>query len=212
MQSSILFPRYIGAFVCSIALPSTALLAAEASSPQAVSGVANFHQVDDHVYRGGQPTDEGFRNLAKLGIKIVIDLREPGERSVPEEKTVTASGMKYIGIPMKGMQKPSDQSMRKALDLLENKTTGPVFVHCKRGADRTGDVIACYRVEHDGWKNAAALAEARSLGMSWFQKAIQHYVLGYHPRTQDAPSTVVAGDVAAPATAVVPAAIAVVPR
>jgi len=207
MQSSKVLPRRIAAFVCTAVLSTgvSSLLAAN-ELPQAVPGVGNFHKVDNHVYRGAQPSDEGFRNLAKLGVKTIIDLREPGERSVAEEKAVTAAGMRYVAIPMKGMQKPTDESIAKALDLLEDKGTGPVFVHCKRGADRTGDVIACYRVEHDQWKNAAALAEARSLGMSWYQKAIQHYVLSYHPRILDTAPVLAGGAVAAAAVAAVPAA------
>ena len=168
----------------------TALLfvSALASSPsfaasQDIAGVGNFHKVDDHVYRGAQPTDAGFRNLAKLGIKVVVDLREIGDGVKGEEKTVTAAGMRFVSIPMKGMSAPSKESVIKVLDLLEDATAGPVFVHCRRGADRTGNVIACYRIEHDRWQNEQALAEARSLGMSWFEKAIQHYVMSYQPRT-----------------------------
>ena len=156
----------------------------------AVEGVGNFQKVDDHVYRGAQPTAQGFSNLNKLGIKVVVDLREPGDRSTLESKIVTAAGMKYISVPMYGMETPSNESVQKVLALLEDKSSGPVFVHCKRGADRTGGVIACYRIEHDGWKNDKALVEARSMGMSWFQKAIQSYVLKFQPRTLDAAALV----------------------
>jgi protein tyrosine/serine phosphatase len=108
--------------------------------------------------------------------------------------------MHYISVPMYGMATPSNESVLKVLGLLEDRSTGPVFVHCKRGADRTGGVIACYRVEHDHWKNDRALAEARSMGMSWFQTAIQSYVRKYQardltalaPKTLDASAAVVA--------------------
>ncbi|MDP8989175.1 MAG: tyrosine-protein phosphatase [Acidobacteriota bacterium] len=160
-----------------------AALSSALSAAPVVDGVGNFHKVDDHVYRGAQPTAQGFSNLNQLGIKLVLDLREPGDRSSLENKIVTAAGMKYISVPMNGMETPSNESVQKVLALLEDNSNGPVFVHCKRGADRTGGVIACYRIEHDGWKNDKALAEARSLGMSWFQKAIQSYVLKYQPRT-----------------------------
>ena len=130
----------------------------------------------------------------------MIDLREPGDRSATERQWVTGAGMRYISVPMYGMAAPSNASVLKVLGLLEDGGTGPVFVHCKRGADRTGGVIACYRVEHDHWKNDRALAEARSLGMSWFQTAIQGYVRKYQPRdltalapkTLDASATVLA--------------------
>ena len=167
------------------------------TAPLAVApptGVPNFQKVDDHVYRGAQPTDEGFKSLAKLGIKTVVDLREPGNRSRIEEKVVRAAGMEYVTVPMYGMETPSNDKVVKVLALLEDTSTGPVFVHCKRGADRTGAVIACYRMEHDRWKNQQALSEAKSLGMSFFERAIQSYVREFKPRPLDASS---AGTVAA---------------
>jgi tyrosine-protein phosphatase SIW14 len=165
-----------------IALPMAAL----AATPP--DGVPNFQKVDDHVYRGAQPTEQGFKNLAKLGIKTVVDLRQPGDLSWNEEKIVRAAGMEYVAVPMHGMETPSNEKVVKVLALLEDTSTGPVFVHCKRGADRTGAVIACYRMEHDRWKNEQALSEAKSLGMSFFERAIQRYVREFKPRTLDASS------------------------
>jgi tyrosine-protein phosphatase SIW14 len=169
------------------ALLTTAVIAAATvSAVPVIQGVGNFQEVNDHIYRGAQPTDDGFANLKKLGIETVVDLREPGDRSALEQKVVTAAGMRYVSVPMYGMSTPSNESVQKVLALLEDTSSGPVFVHCKRGADRTGAVIACYRVEHDRWKNQQALAEAKSLGMSWFEKAIQSYVLTFQPRNLEA--------------------------
>lgn len=174
---TMLFRRQTVVLMLATALP----LAAAAGTGMA--GVGNFQKVNDHVYRGAQPTEQGFQTLAKLGIQTVVDLQEVGDaRSVSEATWVKAAGMQYISVPMKGMETPSDENMAKVLALLENTSTGPVFVHCHRGADRTGGVIACYRIEHDHWGNIKALAEARSLGMSWYQLAIQHYVQGYKPK------------------------------
>jgi len=172
--------RHLAVLIVSAALASAGF-AAPSAAPNVV-GVGNFQKVDDHVYRGAQPTREGFSNLSKLGIQTVIDLREPGDRSATERKWVTDAGMQYVSVPMYGMATPSNESVLKVLGLLEDRGTGPVFVHCKRGADRTGGVIACYRVEHDHWQNDRALAEARSMGMSWFQTAIQSYVRKYQAR------------------------------
>ena len=69
---------------------------AEASVP----GIGNFYKVDEHVYRGAQPTAEGFKYLAKLGVKTVLDLRRPGYRSKEEAQLVTALGMHYVNVPM----------------------------------------------------------------------------------------------------------------
>jgi tyrosine-protein phosphatase SIW14 len=159
-----------------VCLVSGTVLAASASD---VTGVGNFHQVNPQVYRGAQPTDEGFKNLAHAGIATVIDLREPGDRSDREARVVKAAGMRYVSVPMKGLSAPAPEDVDKILTLLNDPSAGPVFVHCRRGADRTGTVLACYRIAHDGWENRKALAEARSLGMSWIERAMQSYVLHY---------------------------------
>jgi tyrosine-protein phosphatase SIW14 len=152
-----------------------------ASAQSAPPGIPNFRQVNDHVFRGGQPSSEAFTSLSKLGVKTVVDLRETGDRSRTEEKLVKAAGMQYVSVPMNGMEAPSDAKVSKVLSLLDDASAGPVFVHCLHGADRTGAVIACYRINHDHWDNQKALDEARSDGMSIFERSIQHYVLRYQP-------------------------------
>jgi tyrosine-protein phosphatase SIW14 len=164
-----------------LALISFALGAAEA--PHA-PGVPNFHPVDEHVYRGAQPTLEGFKSLAKLGIKTIVDLRGGGDHTAAEKGEVEALGMRYVHVPMNGMQAPTDEDVTKVLDLIDSpdaSSNWPVFIHCKRGRDRTGTVIACYRIKHDHWDNEKALTEARLNGMSFVERAMMRYVLRYKP-------------------------------
>jgi tyrosine-protein phosphatase SIW14 len=151
-----------------------------------VQGIHNFYKVDEHVYRGAQPTDEGFQYLAKIGVKTVIDLRGVGEGRRNEESVVTAAGMKYINIPMTGLTPPSEAEITKILGMLEDGSSGPVFVHCQRGADRTGAVIASYRIDHDRWDNARALKEAMANGMSFFQIPRQGFIRNFQPRNFEA--------------------------
>jgi len=158
------------------------LLSLPAFADSSVHGINNFHQVDEHVFRGAQPTDEGLRDLAKTGVKFVIDLREGGRRSAAEERVVTAAGMQYVNVPMSGLTPHTEAEITKVLQLLEDHATGPVFVHCMRGADRTGAVIAAYRIQHDHWENARALKEAISDGMSFFQYPRQSYIRNFRPR------------------------------
>ena len=167
-------------------------------------GIKNFYQVDQRVYRGGQPTKEGFDYLTKLGVKTVIDLREADRRSKDEERFVTSAGMKYVNVPMTGLKAPTDEETSKILAILENQATGPVFVHCKRGADRTGAVIAAYRIDHDGWDNAKALKEAIDRGMSFFQLPRQGYIRSFHPKKIEANVPVGQSSAPAPASAGVP--------
>jgi tyrosine-protein phosphatase SIW14 len=149
-------------------------------------GIKNFDQVDEHVYRGGQPTEAGFKYLASLGVKNIIDLREADSRATDEERAVTAAGMNYINVPMTGLTPPREAEMVKILTLLEDASAGPVFVHCKRGADRTGAVIAAYHIEHDKWDNQRALKDAMSHGMSFFQFPRQGCIKTFQARTLDA--------------------------
>jgi uncharacterized protein (TIGR01244 family) len=142
-------------------------------------GVANFHTVDEHLYRGAQPTPEGIQSLAKLGIKVVIDLREGHEHASLEKSLVESAGMKYVNVPMRGLNAPTDDQMATVFALLGDSSGWPIFVHCKRGADRTGTVVACYRISHDHWRNAKALQEARLYGMSRVEVAMQHYILQF---------------------------------
>jgi tyrosine-protein phosphatase SIW14 len=174
---------------------SLALIAIPAFSANLqVSGVPNFHQVNDRIYRGGQPSNEAWQGLAKLGVKTVIDLRREDEHpTVAEARAVEAAGMRYVNIPMKGIVAPTDEQITKVLALFES---GPVFVHCRRGADRTGTVVACYRMRHDGWDNHKAFKEAKTLGMSWMEFGMKQYIMAYRAPVDHG----VAGEVATAAT------------
>src|SRR5262245_44801952 len=87
--------------VFALVVLSTQVFAANAPD---IAGVPKFHQVNQRVYRGAQPSDAGFENLSKLGVKTIIDLRLPSEHSVAdEERVVKAAGMRYINVPMHGV-------------------------------------------------------------------------------------------------------------
>lgn len=165
-------------------------LALPAFAGSSVQGIKNFYQVDEHVYRGAQPTDEGFQYLAKIGVKTVIDLREADERSQAEERVVRNAGMKYVNVPMTGLTPPTEAEITRILGILEDDNTGAVFVHCKRGADRTGAVIASYRIDHDRWDNVRALGEAMARGMSFLQLPRQRYIRTFQSRTIEARTAV----------------------
>ncbi len=145
-------------------------------------GVPNFHAVNEHVFRGGQPVDAGWNSLAHLGIKLVVDLRPATEHPIQtEENAVKAAGMQYVNVPMKGLGAPAVEIMSKILALMTSDSNGPVFVHCRRGADRTGTVIACYRILHDHWQNQKALQEARSYGMLRLERGMMHFIQNFKP-------------------------------
>ena len=193
MQCAMLDRRLLtGLFVLSF---SAGML--QAASAAEAPGVRNFHQVDANIYRGGQPTDQGFASLAKLGIKTDIDLRGQGFEAAAAER----AGLRYIHMPWSGFKAPSDQEVAEILAIMNDSSDWPVFVHCKRGADRTGTAIACYRVSHDHWSNQQALAEAKKFGMSGMEIAMRHYIVSFSaPRLAKA-ATVIPATLLAPAPA-----------
>ncbi len=143
----------------------------------------NFAEVNDHLYRGGVPSNLGLDELAAMHVSTIIDLREPGEGTSFEEQAVKMLGMKYVNVPMRPFSAPSQEQIERVLSLLLHNDAGPIFVHCRRGKDRTGIVIACYRMEHDHWDKRTALAEARTHGMSFTERGMRTFILDFKPPT-----------------------------
>jgi len=170
--------RYRGLSVLVFTLALGPAWAAGVEAP----GVPNFHQVNEHVFRGGQPVNAGWNSLAHLGIKLVVDLRPSSEHpTTAEQRAVETAGMKYVNVPMRGMGSPLADAVSKVLALMLSEVNGPVFVHCRRGSDRTGTVVACYRILHDHWENQKALAEARSYGMYRLERGMMHFIQNFNP-------------------------------
>jgi uncharacterized protein (TIGR01244 family) len=143
--------------------------------------IKNMQAVNDHLYRGAQPSSEGFKQLAKMGIKTVIDLRDKSGQADQEKHIVESLGMKYVGVPM-SMHAPTDDQIARVLSVLNSTESAPVFLHCLGGRDRTGTAIACYRIAHDGWDNHKALAEATVHGLSVFDVGMIQYILLFHAK------------------------------
>ena len=160
-----------------VALPSS--WGATAEDPRILP---NFQIVNDNVLRGGQPSDEGITVLAKRGVKTIVDLRLADEHSIPHEKQlVEANGMHFVSVPMKGLSAPTEEQLTSVLRILNDSKQWPVFVHCRRGADRTGTIVACYRISHDSWNNQKAMAEAKAYGISIFERAMRGYIEHFKP-------------------------------
>ncbi|MBV9223284.1 MAG: tyrosine-protein phosphatase [Acidobacteriaceae bacterium] len=151
-----------------------------------VMHIRNFDRVNDHIYRSGEPSVVGLQELGALGVKRVIDLREKGEATAFEKETLEKLGIKYTNIPFAALSAPSDGQIQSVLKLLTDNDSSPVLLHCRRGKDRTGTVIACYRIQHDGWDNRRALAEAKEHGMSRLERSMQAYILHFTPTSLSA--------------------------
>ena len=152
-------------------------IAADRGLP-AQEGIVNFGQVNQTIYRGAEPDATAVKNLQRLGVKTIIDLRLPNEGLQGEPVQAQAHGILYTNVPLRGLGRPTDEQVRQVLRLIET-LPGPVFIHCKHGCDRTGTIIACYRIQHDQWSSANALKEAARYGISWFERGMRNYVLSF---------------------------------
>jgi len=124
--------------------------------------IPDFAEVTPRLYRGAQPRKHGFEALAKMGVKIVVDLR--GDRK-GERKEVTRLGMRYV--PMHWQCSfPKDRIFAKFLTLIRENPGKKIFVHCRVGDDRTGMMIAAYRMAFEGWSAKQAMQEMTKYGFS----------------------------------------------
>lgn len=140
----------------------------------------NFHKVSDKLYRGGQPLAGGVKKLSELGIQTVVNLRGEDENTRAEQKEVEAAGLRYFSVVLPGLSRPTDEQIARAMEILDAPENGAVFIHCKRGSDRTGTVVAIYRIRHDNWSSERAKSEAKKYGMSWMEFGMKDYISDYY--------------------------------
>jgi protein tyrosine phosphatase (PTP) superfamily phosphohydrolase (DUF442 family) len=160
-------------------------IAEERGAPASL-GITNFGRVDERLYRGAQPDEVGMTSLKTLGIKSIINLRLSDDVIKAEVEQASNYSILYTNVPLSAIARPSDEQIRLVLSLIETLPS-PVFVHCQHGCDRTGTVIACYRIKHDGWSSEAALQEARRYGLSFFERGMRAYVVDFGRLHKGAP-------------------------
>lgn len=151
-----------------------------AQEPHVSLNLPNFKKVNDNLYRGGEPNEAGIAELKRLGIKTVIDIGNGTEDSVNERKWVESAGMRYVNIHLHNWFKSSRDDVDAVLAEIEKAENQPVFLHCRRGKDRAGTVIAVYRMKHDGLTSDEALAEAKKSGMGWWHFWMRDFVNDYY--------------------------------
>lgn len=140
----------------------------------------NFHRVSARLYRGAQPREKGgIDKLSALGVNTVINLREDDARAHAEARETREAGLRYFNVPLGRMGRPDDEKVERLLALLDAPENGVVFVHCAKGEDRTGTIVALYRITRDGWTSERAKEEANDHGMKFWQRAMKDYIHDY---------------------------------
>ncbi len=158
-------------FVLTAVVAPVALDGLSAQTTQTVP-IRRFMEIGPGLYRGGQPDKVGYERLRDMGIRTVVNFRTGDD----ERAMVEALGMKYIHIPVHfrwfGGELP-EEAVARFFAIVDDAAHGPVFFHCKRGADRTGAFAALYRVTRQGWSIDRAYSEARDVGMRWWYPAVK---------------------------------------
>jgi protein tyrosine phosphatase (PTP) superfamily phosphohydrolase (DUF442 family) len=172
-------------------------LAADCGPAKAVTaeGVPNFFRVCAGLYRGGQPDARGFRELKRLGVRTVVNLRKEDD-DLPLLKSL---GLGYEHIPLEAWRVRREHAVR-FLRAAADPARGPVFVHCRHGSDRTGAMVAAYRLAVCGFGREEAVAEmtkgpfgfhpiwrnlprfVESLDPAWLRKEARVKTAGITPR------------------------------
>ena len=168
--------RFLPVVVLAVLLASAC---ATPRGPLANAGVPNYDEVNKQLSRGAQPSAEGVTELATRGVVTIINLRPESEDppAAAREKAAAHSLMKhYEPVALSKWFAPQEKDISRILNIISDPTEQPVFVHCQRGADRTGTVVAIYRITHDCWNAEEAIREAGRHGMGWWQFPMRRFI------------------------------------
>jgi tyrosine-protein phosphatase SIW14 len=152
-------------------------------------GIGNFGRINANYYRGEQPEGRDYADLARLGVRTVIDLQKDGDNA-DEERLVTQAGMRFYRIPMTTHVPPTPEQLSLFLQIVGDPGHQPVYVHCAGGRHRTGVMTAVYRMERDGWTADQAFREMKQYKFGWdfLHPEFREFVHGYSPHVETAPA------------------------
>ena len=119
-----------------------------------------------------------MRDIERLGVKTVIDLRDLND----DTKAARGTKLRLLRVKMDAWH-TEDEDVARVLALLRRKKEGPFLVHCHHGSDRTGVVCAMFRIVEQRWTREDAIRELTDGGY------------GFHPVWKNIPRYLRAVDI-----------------
>lgn len=137
------------------------------ATPIQLQGVANLYKVTDYLYRSEQPTAEGMKKLERMGIKTIINLQVFDS----DADEIRGTGLHHEELSVKPWH-IEDEDVVRGLRIIRKKENGPFLIHCWKGADRVGVMIAMFRIIEQGWTKEEAIQEMVEGGYRFNRKWI----------------------------------------
>ena len=172
--------RIVLAGVLTLSLSLGSAMAASPSSrpgdwatPVSEAGIENLYRVETDLFRSALPTPTGFQKLEHMGVKTVLDLR-----GGDGDKKEAGTSLKLFHVPMSAWGLHNERVLQ-ALRIVADPQNRPLLIHCQHGADRTGAIVALYRVVYQGWSKERAIREMNEGGYhhNSFFRNLDQYVL-----------------------------------
>lgn len=134
--------------------------------------IKNFYKVDEGIYRSQQPSPEAFAELEGMGVCEILNFRSQND----DNKEAQGTSLILHHIRMNAGT-PRTEQLVEALRIIRCRR-GPIVIHCWHGSDRTGIVVALYRIMYQGWSKEEAIDELRNGGYGYhpFYKGILEYI------------------------------------
>ena len=139
--------------VAVVMLHTTGCATKEQTAPKSIYEIENLSKVDEKLYRSSQPSALEFQTLKTYGIQNVIDLRQWHN----DKAKIQGTKLHYYEFPLNASKVTYEDLVKivATIDTLNGKT----LVHCLHGSDRTGVVVAAYRIGIQNWSKSRAIEE-----------------------------------------------------
>ena len=142
---------------------TTTLCCSPEPIPIEAEGLPNLFQLSEILYRSGQPVEQGLTSAKALGIKTVLSLQLVNADTTYEAEENTGLTLEHVSMV------PWYVSTEQLIEVMQkiDQAEKPVLVHCLHGSDRTGLIVALYRILYEGWTREMAVYEMTEGGFGY---------------------------------------------